>query len=735
MISVIVGTVSALEGKASSCLCLLQRTMPDIRLLFNPFRWKTLRAKILALAAVPIAILLIVLIAVIIRSLYLNMRGGSLAKIDLEVSRAAAEIDQGNLQAVSVAMTMALAQQDGLFGHRSESIRYARHVLEFYPQITGAYFGYEPNADGQDKVFLKQMRPEEAKACDSSGRFLPYWFRDKNDPNLVRLTPLVNMETSFYYQGLKNRMLGITETKGIDLPGGVSAYFDPRAVAALTPNQRALMMTEPYDYEGKLIFEQPSPIMIGAKFVGIAGVDRSLDQTNQFLLTLKPFKTADFIMISRRGRIVSATMNPQLRTKRIEDTPYVDILLPFYKFAEDADARLVTDPADKQDYFYDAAKIKTGNWTLVMRVSKQEIFAPVWRSLTGAILLSVIGLALTMAILVWLSGAVSGRIAAAASLAGRVAEGDLTARVEISASDETGKLLDAIRVMVKNLGALIVQVKNSSLQLTSTAARISAASKNQERMVSDFGSSTSEIAAASREISSTAQELAGTMNEVAGMVGDTASLAGAGQNSLSGMETAMQSLSQASGTIGDKLSIIRAKAETINSIVTAITKIADQTNLLSLNAAIEAEKAGQYGLGFSVVAREIRRLADQTAVATLDIERMVLDMQAAVVEGASEMVRFAEQVRLGVATASDTGERLGKIIERVQSLTPRIESVNVGMRSQSEGAQQISTAMLHLQEAARTTSDSVREYDRSTAELEETVRSLRDELARFKTRE
>lgn len=709
--------------------------MLSARLLFNPFQWKTLRAKILALAAVPIAVLLIVLISTIIRSLYLNMRDGNLARINLEVSRAAAELDQGNLQAVSVAMTMALAQQNGLFGRRSESIRYARRVLEFYPQLTGAYFGYEPNADGQDKMFLQAMRPEEAKACDSSGRFLPYWFRDKADPNLIRLTPLVNMETSFYYQGLKNRMLGIAETKGIDLPGGVSAHFDPHAVAALTPNQRALMMTEPYDYEGKFIFEQPSPIMIGGKFVGIAGVDRDLEHTKQFLLTLKPYKTADFILISRRGRVVSATMNPQLHTTRIEDTPYADILLPFYKLAGDADVRLVVDPVDKQEYFYDSAKIKTGNWTLVMRVSKQEIFVPVWRSLTGAILVSVAGLALMMAILVWLSGAVSGRIATAASLASRVAEGDLTARADISASDETGKLLDAIRTMVKNLGALIVQVKNSSLQLTSTASRISAASKNQERMVSDLGSSSAEIAAASRQISSTAQELAGTMNEVAGMVGDTASLANAGRSTLGGMETAMQSLSQASGTIGDKFSTIRTKAETINSIVTTITKIADQTNLLSLNAAIEAEKAGHYGLGFSVVAREIRRLADQTAVATLDIERMVLEMQAAVAEGAGEMVRFADQVRLGVATANNTGERLGKIIEQIQSLNPRIESVNVGMRTQSEGAQHISTAMLHLQEAAHTTSDSVREYDRSTAELEDTVHTLREELARFKTHE
>ncbi len=85
----------------------------------------------------------------------------------------------------------------------------------------------------------------------------------------------------------------------------------------------------------------------------------------------------------------------------------------------------------------------------------------------------------------------------------------------------------------------------------------------------------------------------------------------------------MQRLADATGSISAKLGVVREKASGINSVVTTITKVADQTNLLSINAAIEAEKAGEAGRGFLVVAREIRRLADQTAVATLDIEQMV----------------------------------------------------------------------------------------------------------------
>src|SRR4030095_7834329 len=96
------------------------------------------------------------------------------------------------------------------------------------------------------------------------------------------------------------------------------------------------------------------------------------------------------------------------------------------------------------------------------------------------------------------------------------------------------------------------------------------------------------------------------------------------------MSATMERLAKSTGSISTKLGVIREKASDINGVVTTITKVADQTNLLSVNAAIEAEKAGEYGLGFLVVAREIRRLADQSAVATLDIEQMVRQMQAAV---------------------------------------------------------------------------------------------------------
>src|SRR5207302_7586594 len=124
-------------------------------------------------------------------------------------------------------------------------------------------------------------------------------------------------------------------------------------------------------------------------------------------------------------------------------------------------------------------------------------------------------------------------------------------------------------------------------------------------------------------------------------------------------------LADSTGSINSKLAVISERARNINVVVTTITKVADQTNLLSINAAIEAEKAGEYGLGFLVVAREIRRLADQTAVATLDIERMVKEMQSSVAAGVMEMDKFSDQVRQGVVEVGRIGDQLGQIIQAV----------------------------------------------------------------------
>jgi methyl-accepting chemotaxis protein WspA len=223
-----------------------------------------------------------------------------------------------------------------------------------------------------------------------------------------------------------------------------------------------------------------------------------------------------------------------------------------------------------------------------------------------------------------------------------------------------------------------------------------------------------------------------TVHDVAGVSENTATAAASGQTGLARMEATMHHMEEATRTIADRLEVINERAATITSVVTTITRVADQTNLLSLNAAIEAERAGEYGRGFAVVAREIRRLADQTAVATLDIEHMVKEMTTAVSAGVMGIDHFAQEVRQGVEDVRTVGGQLNQIIDQVQALTPRFDAVNAGMRGQAQGAQQISEAMHQLNEAAQQTAASLHESAQAIAQLTDTAQDLHDGISRFK---
>lgn len=323
-------------------------------------------------------------------------------------------------------------------------------------------------------------------------------------------------------------------------------------------------------------------------------------------------------------------------------------------------------------------------------------------------------------------------LAIAVTAAEKVSAGDLTSQLEVHSNDEIGKLISTFRTMTTNLNSLISQVQHSGIQITTSTTQIAASGKELEAAVTQQVASTNEVVATAQDIANNSEQLVKTMEEVTNLSQSTAIATRGGQKDLIRMQETIRQLAEATRSISSKLGIISEKANNINSIVTTITKVADQTNLLSLNAAIEAEKAGEYGLGFSVVAREIRRLADQTAVATLDIESMVKEMQSAVSTGVMEMDKFSKEVTRSVEDVGKISQQLGDIIEKVQSLSPRFEIVSQGMESQSQGAQQISESMLQLREASLQTADALRETNNALEQLNDAAQNLREETSRFK---
>jgi methyl-accepting chemotaxis protein WspA len=312
------------------------------------------------------------------------------------------------------------------------------------------------------------------------------------------------------------------------------------------------------------------------------------------------------------------------------------------------------------------------------------------------------------------------------------AEGDLTGKVNFSGNQPIDQLAGSIGLMVENLRHLVKEVQKSGIQVTSSATEIASAAKQQEATTTEQAASTHEIMATVTEISATSKELANTMEGVSSVAETTARSAEIGQDALTQMEGAMIQMREATSSITTKLAVLSDKASNINTVVTTINKVADQTNLLSLNAAIEAEKAGEYGKGFSVVATEIRRLADQTAVATWDIEQMVKEMQSSVSAGVMGMDKFSEEVSRGAEEVGQVSDQLGLIIDQVQTLTPQFDSVSQGMQSQSQGAEQISESMIQLNETAQQTAESLKQSNTSIEQLNEAAHWLQECVSRFK---
>jgi methyl-accepting chemotaxis protein WspA len=332
----------------------------------------------------------------------------------------------------------------------------------------------------------------------------------------------------------------------------------------------------------------------------------------------------------------------------------------------------------------------------------------------------------------WITRSITLPLQRAVQTAQQIADGDLAAHIEVRTRDETGELLAALKNMMQSLAKIVGEVQSSGIQVNSSVTAIAATGKEQQATASEIAATTTEIGATSKEISATSRELVKTMNEVSAVAEQSATLANSGQVGLSRMEETMRQVMEAAGSINAKLAVLNEKASNINQVVTTITKVADQTNLLSLNAAIEAEKAGEYGRGFAVVASEIRRLADQTAVATFDIEQTVKEIQSAVSAGVMGMDKFSEEVRRGMQEIQHIGGELSQIITQVQALAPRVESVNEGMQAQATGAEQISQALTQLSEAAQQTVESLRHSTVAVDGLMEVSTGLRASVSRFK---
>jgi len=317
----------------------------------------------------------------------------------------------------------------------------------------------------------------------------------------------------------------------------------------------------------------------------------------------------------------------------------------------------------------------------------------------------------------------------------KAARGDLTGSVAIRGEDAVGRLGEGLATMLGNLRSLLNNVQRAGIQVASSATQIAASARQQEATGIEQAQTSVEVLATTREISANTAELLRTMEEATEVADYTTSATADAQDKLKHMDHTMQQMVNATDSIGAKLAALSEKASNINGVLTTITKVADQTNILSLNAAIEAEKAGEAGRGFSVVATEIRRLADQTSVSTWDIEQMLKEMQSAVSASVMGMDKFAEEIRRNVGEARHVAEQLSGMMDQVRRLAPRFDLVLQGMQSQAVGASQISGTMMQLSDASQQTVESLKATSEAVHQLQYAAGDLQQSVATFAVNE
>ena len=646
---------------------------------------------------------------------------GRIAESELEHQALAIAVDvaESNLSAMQAARSIAVQQESGLFGDRARTIDILRGLLAADGNVTAAYVAYEPDADGKDAATLA-TDPKEW--MDAAGRFIPYPFRDWQRGDAIGVKPLVDYETSLYYDGV-------------------------RRVFAAT-GESATMVTEPYVYDGQLVVEQAHPIVIDGRFRGVGAVDRALASIESMVRARAAEVGASAYLVSSRGRFIVATEDPafgsaaaadagmELRTREVADTALRALVAPLMRDASTHGfVTQAVDPRDGSELLAVSVRIRSGDWTLVCTKPREVVMAPIRAELWLTAGVFAGGLLLSVGLVAWIAVSTGRRVREAAVAADRIAGGDLQTTVPAcSLGDEAGVLLRSLGRMKSSLNQLLTGVRGAGVTLDSSALQLSAASREQEQVAHRFGESSAQIASATREISATGAELARTMAEVDGAVERTAGLADGARGNLASVDGTIRELADATGSIAAKLAAISERASSINGVVTTIAKVADQTNLLSVNAAIEAEKAGEQGRGFLVVAREIRRLADQTAGASHDIARIVAQMQASVTEGVGEMARFTGDMRSGTSEVQALAEDLGGIIGAVDRSFAEFSGVRDGMASQSAGVEQIELAAAQVAAGARQSASASQEFGRVAEELAHAVAVLQDAAARFRLR-
>ena len=352
------------------------------------------------------------------------------------------------------------------------------------------------------------------------------------------------------------------------------------------------------------------------------------------------------------------------------------------------------------------------------------------RIMIAAVILAALAIGMALALLV--ARIISRALKNGVEVAERLAQGDLSVTIKVASKDETGQLMAAMGTMAENLRGIIGQVTGTAAQVASAAGQLQSTAERIATGAEQVAAQSGTVATAGEEMSATSGDIAQNCQmAAAGAVRATQSAQNGAvvvENTVTVMGQIAEKVQQSAQTVAS----LGARSDQIGDIIGTIEDIADQTNLLALNAAIEAARAGEQGRGFAVVADEVRALAERTTRATREISEMIKAIQSETKGAVAAMEQGVQQVEAGTGEAAKSGAALRDILEQVNDVAMQVNQIATAAEEQTATTGEISSNMNQITEVVQLTSRGAQESAQAASQLSGHAAELQRLVRQFK---
>ncbi|EPP20984.1 methyl-accepting chemotaxis protein [Vibrio fluvialis] len=513
------------------------------------------------------------------------------------------------------------------------------------------------------------------------------------------------------------------------------AGYDPRergwykeAKAAGKPTT-----TEPYVSVTMqtLVVTLTEPVRVNGQFIGVAASNLALNKLIEDVLAIEVPGKGYAILVNQKGKIV-AHPNKDLILKPTQDIASGLSIAALQGVANDH--HLLPMSIDGKDKLLMAQSIDNTDWMLVMVMDKAVLEQPLnqmlmTQTLIGLVILLVMALATS-----WFVARQLNELSNIAAALGDIAEGDgdLTRRLTVKSDDEVGMLADKFNKFVDRLHVMVKNVRDVSVALNEGANHAARAAGQRRERIRTQQDEITMVATAVTEMASATAEIAGNADNTAKNANQSVELGAQGyqqmQQSKHSIDQLAQELTGAVNIIGE----LEEHANEISTILSTIRAIAEQTNLLALNAAIEAARAGEQGRGFAVVADEVRVLSQRTHASTEEIQTKIAGLQKVTSNAVSVMTESHKLVETSVSDVNQTGESLQAISEAIQLISDMATQIASAAEEQSLVTADINGNTESVREVSDALASDAQDAVQQAKELHNLAQELDQEISRFR---